>query len=452
MNIKKIISIILFIIAAIMISFGFYSLNSSLNIFSKIVSKSLDYAVNTIYSDDFKINGVDSLENSKINTNTTMSSMNVELLGLTGDLYLNSKEIYADVDSKLLGEDLTSIFALINSEKIYFKLEDVINKLYYTDLPKDDTKVDYTDVQLEKNDLKIITNHIEECILKDLEDSDFEKNSENLIINNKKYKTNRVTLNLLEKEYSNIIINLMETIMNDPESILVLQKINKEITQQYIKDALDEYKKNIALKATDNDAIEISFYISGISNVIRMEFIVFEANIDGGVSSKTIIIDNYKDNFNKKNTNIVYKENNKELLEYNMKRINDKTKEITLSYSELLQPFIIKGSYTKFSSSLDMYFELFLNNQKICDLSYEFNTINKNEEYEIKIESNIGDKYINSANRLYLQQKMPNIKVDNATRYEDMTQEEQDMFSNFIKDKLTEQGLLDSNILNKEEV
>ena len=131
MNIKKIISIILFFISVSLIVFGFYILNSNKYIFKTVLSKSLEMTVEKLYQSNVIMEELGDCNKFKIATNTKLNMANEETLWLNGNINLNQNNFYFDLNSKIMGEDFIKIESLVNSENIYFKIKDAVDKFYY---------------------------------------------------------------------------------------------------------------------------------------------------------------------------------------------------------------------------------------------------------------------------------------------------------------------------------
>ena len=86
MNVKKIISIVLFFISVSLIAFGFYILNSNKYIFKTVLSKSLEMTVEKLYQNTDIIDELNGSDKFKITTNTKLNMDNESLLVLSGSI------------------------------------------------------------------------------------------------------------------------------------------------------------------------------------------------------------------------------------------------------------------------------------------------------------------------------------------------------------------------------
>ena len=135
---KKIVSIILFVIAVIMIGFGFYTLNSNKYIFKTVLSKSLDYMVESYYSSGLVLDDMKDINKYKTTTDTKLNvyseGVNLEVVSLIGDMYINNNKFYLDLDSNFIGKKFIGIESLIDSSRVYLKLKEAMDKFYYIEL------------------------------------------------------------------------------------------------------------------------------------------------------------------------------------------------------------------------------------------------------------------------------------------------------------------------------
>lgn len=447
MNIKKIISIILFIVSVGLIISGFYILNSNKYVFKTVLSKSLNMVVEEMYKSNAIMDELSDSNKFKIMTNTKLNLANEEMFVLNGNINLSQNDLYFDLNSKIMGEDFIKVESLMNTEKIYFKLKDAIDKFYYLPLDsmlEDINAEDYSSIRdLTKDDIKVLTRHLEKSILQDLEDNDFEKNSETLTLDGKTYKTNQLSLNLSEKELRQIIINLFNNIIDDNKAIQVLQKFDSSITANDIKDALSSFEKESS-DDNDNDLLNISFYISGISDVLRVELLTLNSGVDSvAVDNVKLTVDMYKNNSNNNVTNIVMKENNEEMFNIKLTKLSDTKTTFEVISNDGFDNFTLKGDYNVTTESIIMNMDLLNNNQKVGTLSYSLVLIAKNKEYKIDIKFTTVDNSMifSTINNILLNEDIPTIDINNAEDMNNISEEDSEKLMTYIYGKMSLLGL-----------
>lgn len=295
---KKILSVVLFVVAIVMIGSGVYIMNSSKYLFSMALNGVFNYLTDGYTEMSDKLKNSNETEKYKITTDTTVSNGNDEIISLNGDMYVNaqSQKMYVNLDSKLQKEDFVALEGLLDKEKFYIKIKEAMENFYYTELTSESSleigsskaeNMDYSQLlQLEDNEIKLLVKYLKKSILKDLKDSDFKKTSETLKIEGKNYKTSKISLGLSEKEASTILKNFLEAINKDNKAIKILQKINKDITKENIKEAIDSLDNQ---NLPDRDELEISFYIENFTNIRRIEFGTLDSEVDSIANSNVLL-------------------------------------------------------------------------------------------------------------------------------------------------------------------
>lgn len=447
---KKIVSIILFIISVVMIGFGFYILNSNKYIFETVLSKSFDYMIDSYYSNSLILDDMANIDKYKITTNTSFKFDGTETSSIYGDLYISNNKFYLDLDSNIIGKKFIGFESLFDNNKLYLKLKQAMDKFYFIDLTDEDmgatifSTISTSGISsIEEKDLKILTNHLKNSIVQDLKNNDFEKKSESLTFDNKKINTSQISLRISVKELAQIIINYLENISNDNKAIQVLQKINKDITKNDITAILDNFKE-VSKDSPDNDIFEISFYINGFNNILRFEFITLNTDIDS-ISSDNLIwtLDNYKNNANNRVLVMSLKQNNIELINFSAKESDGNKSIIELNtYDDSVN---INGYYIKNTNSIDAVLSLLIGNEKIGDFSYKVKEISKEKEYKLEMNISSTDKsfVFNTVDNIYLNENIPNIDISDSDNIENITESEMERIKKYISDKLTELGLED---------
>lgn len=456
MNIKKIISIILFFVAVSLITFGFYILNSNKYIFKTILSKTLDMTVERLYQSNVIMDELNNSNKFKITTSTKLNMSSEEQLTLNGNINLSHNNFYLDLNSKIMGEDFIEIESLINNENIYIKFKDAIDKFYYLPIDsvlEDINTNDYSSISdLTKDDIKVLTKHLEKSILQDLGNSDFEKNSETLTLDGKTYKTNQLSLSLSSKEVRQIIINLLNNIINDNQAIQVLQKFDSSITANDIKDDLASFEIESS-NASDSDALNISFYISGISDVVRLELLTLNNAVDSVATDNIkVTIDMYKNNSNNDVSKIVVKINNEEFFNINLTKLSDTKTNLEILVNDGIDTITIKGDYNKTTESIALNVDLLNNNEKVGILTYSIVRVVKNKEYKLDIKFNTLDNSMvfNTLNNVFLNEDIPTIDTSNVEDINNISEEDSEKIMTYIYEKMALLGL-DSLLESPEE-
>lgn len=442
MNIKKMLSIILFVISVGLIVTGFYILNSSKYIFKTVLSKSLDTVIETIYKSNVILDDFNNSDKFMINTDTKFKMMEQEMFILTGNISVDKDNFYTSLNSKIKGEEFIKVESLINQEKLYFKFKDAIDKFYYYDFGEiiEILEVEnYSSInELTKNDIKVLVEILEKSILQNLKNSDFEKNSEALTFDGKTYKTNQISLNLSEKELRQIIVNLFNNIINDNKAIQILQKVDNSITANDIKEALSYFEEE-TIDSSDNDIINISFYISGLSGIVKAELLTFD--------NTKITFDLYKNNANKNVTNMSIKESNVEVI--NIKLIEEDDIKTTFNITTFnmmtqdIKKMSINGDYSVTDESIVANVKLDYDNQTIGNLTYSILQVAKNKEYkiELKVGALVNMVDFSSVNTIILNEDIAIVNTNDAENIEEITEEDFEKINIYFNERMTLLGL-----------
>jgi len=453
MNIKKIISIALFVIAVVLIVFGFYMLNSNKYIFKTVLSKSLDAGVEKLFEENVLLEDISKAEKLKVTTETKLNMLEQDMIALNGDVYFNGDEMYFYLDSKFLNEDFLNVEALANTEKIYFNFKDAIDQFYYIDLEPmiDAVDLDQYSVKsdITKKDVEVLTNHLEKSILQDLKDDDFNKNSETLIFDGKTYNTNKISLNLSTKEIRQIVVNLLENIINDKAAIQVLQKFDNSITAEGLTEILEAFEQESA-NASDNDVLNISFYIKGFSDLVRVEVLTLNNNIDSVATDNLLVtIDRYKNKDNNDTTKFIFKTNNVVLFDIKLIKLSETLNNFEITVNDGEDIVLLKGDYDKTNESINLNCDLLYNNEKIGVLTYTLLLGTKNKDYKMDVSFKTVDNSISfiTDNNLLINESIPEIDLDNAKDLNNIDEEESNTLLEYFYDKFEFMGLED--YLNK---
>lgn len=433
--IKKIISIVLFLIAVVMIVTGSYILNSSKYIFEIVLSKSLDAAVDSMYTDNFMIDDID-FNKYKITTDNSLNALGMKVFSINGDIYGNKNKLYLNLKSKMAFQDFIKLETIVDNSKMYFKLKDAVDKFYYIEFDNM-LEEDYSNIDL-LEEVKIITNHLKKSILKDLNNDDFEKNSETLMFDSKAYKTNKISLNLSGVELRQIIINFLENIINDNKAIQVLQKIDNSITVNDVKEYLENFKEK-SVNAISDDVLNISFYISGFSDLIRLELLTLNREVDSVASDNLLVtLDKYKNQSNNNVLRCVFKVNNQDLI--NIKTINETKNKTNLEIlvNDGSNSLLIKGDHSKYDAKIEINLSLKYDKEDLGTVSYLMERVNKDKEYNLEIKYNPTNNMMElvSINNIYLNEDMPNVDVSESTNFDDISEEDNEKLMTYIHEKL----------------
>lgn len=442
---KKVVSVLLFVVAIVMIGSGVYIMNSSKYLFSTALDGIFNYLTDGYTEMSERIKNSDNVKKYKVSTDTVLSDSSNELVSLQGDMYLNAfdKKMYINLNSKLKEEDFVSLEGLVDSEKFYVKIKEVMKNFYYTDLTSqssgivDFSKVENIDssqlLKLEDKEINLLVKYLKKSILKDLKDSDFKKSSEILKIEGKSYKTNKISLGLSEQEMVSILKNFLTEINKDNNAIKILQKVNKDITKEMIKEIIDSFN-NQNLPAQDE--ISISFYVENFVNIRRIELEEVNSEVDGMANSNVLL---RIDLLERDSFIISLIQGEKEQLRIKSEKVNQTQSKITLEIND----YVINGTYTSTDKSTELNMTYLAEGKEVATLSMKTTELTKNKEYKIDFTVKVPDMEMDfvSKNTILLNEDVPDIDISDAKDMEEMSEEEQEKLATFIQEKMDKLGL-----------
>lgn len=451
MNIKKVISILLFVVSFAMIGSGVYIMNSSKYMFETAISGVFDYLVDGYMEITDSLEEANKYEKYKMNTVNTVTLEGEEFASITGDMYINSNNsnFYLNLDSKIAGEDFLGMEALVANEKVYAKIKEAMDDFYYEEMEVTTTEnleeFDFTQLlSLEKNELETLTKHVKNSILKDVTDKDLIKTSETIKLDGKDYKTTKVTLNISEKRLGNIIENLLTSISEDNKAIQVLQKFNKTVTKESIQEMLNSFKEESS-SFSDEEVFALAFYFEGFGSLRRIELSTIEGEVDSVATDKlAITIDTYNNKYNNKTYLLSVSEG--ETVEFVAKQeYTSKTNSNILI--QLPEDSIeVSGTFEESESNITLNLSLIVDDETLGTLNYKDSVVTKDKEYKLELDIDVsGLLTISSVNTIFIGEEIPTVDVDNALSFDEMSEEDSNTLNDYINDKLAVLGLSGSD-------
>ena len=450
MNLKKILGIILVVVAAVMVGFGIYVMNSSKYIFKTALSGVFNYAVDGYIELTEELKDTEEFDKFKISTENSLKMAGIEFATINGEIYTDIEKngFYINLDSALAGEKFLGGEVLLKDNVMYAKLKEAMDSFYFTEMEEDIFKeafikgeeikeIDYSNIlELTKEEVERLANHLEKSILKDVPNKDIKKSSETIKVDNKDTKTTKVSLKISDKRQNEIIINFLEEISNDSDSIKILQKIDKSITKQSIEEIVDSLKKKTTLSTVSG--IELSFYIKGFNNLVRTEIAAY-SNDNANVNMH-MFVDVYKNKNKNEVTSLEY-HLDEEVYSFEIEQINDSKSKIIAKQDGVV---VITGEVNETNKASEILLEMPAQN---ISIKIKETTVKENEKYII--EFNFIEKTsmtsFDSTNTLTIGEEIPEVNVDGAISFEEMTDEDYEKISKYFEEKLSSLGLFDTS-------
>lgn len=431
---KKIISILLFVISFAMIGSGVYLMSSNKYMFETSLGKVLSYVNKVNETDNTFIEGLDSSDKYKITTNNDLVYMDNKL-NLSGDLYFDStNQYYVDLDAKVNGEtDKTiGLVGLLEDKKVFFKIKDVMKEFYYTNieenLPDADVieEVNYEEIfKLSSKDIKVLTDHLKNSISKNISNNDITKVKTTLSLSGQNVSLDKLSLKLTDKMLTSIVKDYLKALSNDTKAIQVLQKVDKTITKNDIKTAMD----SIVDSTSNDELLTLSFYCKGFGNVTRIELSTGSNEVDSiAMPSVLLAIDTYT-NKNKYNTTAITLEAMGEGIKFEKAYTAKDKANLNIEVKTSEGNLVVTGTLLKNNSTIDLTLTPTFDGQSLGNVTFKITTVNKNKEYKLEIGASIeglseGSITLNSTNNIYLNEEIPDVDVSNAKNIDELSEEE----------------------------
>lgn len=366
--------LILFIIMLLIIGLTIRSIytNTSKYLFFKGISSSSEDLLNIydgLKTNYFPYNG----SNYHNNTNTFVELETKELkssVNFKGDIYLTDTSNYFDLLINANNSEY-GLELLTKDDKLYYKIDN--SKYYYTDYSNSNT----FDEKIYFNIIKLFYEAIDE----ETSNKDFSKQDIELSINKKNYDTEKISLNITQDLYNDIINSFINKLSKDETSINALLSITN------YKDKDDMFNALKSFKVKDTVTYSIYLYKSkGIRHEID-EYKLFYTSIDN------------------------YFEINK-----NNSYINVTNNKISLFIEGILYG---NGKYDDKSFSVDF---VDYSNNSLGKIAYSISNKNSKYIYDLDLAINLElIKYnIKSNNNIELNKEVPSLDLKDSVTVENM--------------------------------
>ncbi len=281
-----------------------------------------------------------------------------------------------DFSSTINQEEFLTVEGLNEDDIYYIKLKNLIDKFYYTN-------INFESIlnQTNSTDLIYIGDIIKETLIENITNDKFEKTNEEITVNDKTVKTNKITFNFDDKLISKIIQEIVNKIKADNKALTILSEQMK-IEKEEVKTSLDDIVE--AISTEENNKYSYNIYVQNYVKTVKREIEInnykLEYYEDGNNSQIKLIVDS------------------QEMIDL---KLNTETKTISGTINDME----IKGNYTDNSLTLNIGYMT-----QTIDLEIKLNNkLEDADNYKQDIEMNI----IMSENAL----EMVNIKIDSKNTF-----------------------------------
>jgi len=431
MNIKKIITIFLGLIAIVMIGFGVYVMNSSKYIFKTGLDRVFDFML-----DKYSETEVLDYDKFKLTTNNKVTMSAVEVASVDGEIYADipNFNFYVDVDSNVMNQEFVSLQTLVKDEKVYLKIKEVMENFYYENIEMSGelSDIDYKQIKLSESEVELLFKYLKDSILKDLSDKDFDRKSETVVIENKNYKTTKIGLKITQKRLVKIIEEFLTSIANDKRAIQILQKFDKTITKDDIQEVIKSFK-DMTAEASNDEIFNFAFYVEGFGTLRRIEFTSPDNKTDSYATKAGVKLDVH-DNSYKNKTYLLAAYTGDTTVALVKIEYTSKTKANLLLDVDTIK---IEGTMDNSKNSQNIKLSLAYEGNNVGTLDYTYTIVKEDKEYQMDVIVNVSSMVeITSNNTLLLDEALPSIDIDDALPMEDMSEKEQAEIKEYFEGKL----------------
>lgn len=406
-TILAMICIIVLFLILLFITFSYFTSSRRLvisdieKLYEKITNLETNMASNIISNNnvlelkgttDIEITGEDEIFDSLKNINLEYS-------------YIENKEdskASIDFNSTVNNEEFITLEGLIKNDTYYINPKNLINKYYYIQ-----STFEPIFKQMSNEDLTYLGDIVKETLISNVTKDKFTKTNEEITLNGKTIKSNKVTFNFDDNLINKVLTEIVNKIKADDKALTIIAS-QMDIETEDLKTYFDEMLDSI--DTGSNNTYSYSIYVQNYVKTVKRQ-------IDLG----DIVVEYYE---NGDESNIKFIEEAQDLVTLT---INSKTKKIN---GNLMNTMDIEGSYTDNSLKLTInYFTYDIN----LDITTEEKLENA-DSYKLTTNLNIGivssnEELLNikvtSLNTLSKADKISGKDVNKAVDYNNISEADQ---------------------------
>lgn len=402
----------------------YFYLNSSKVIFSKAMNKMFDNLVEEkgLLDDlDFDTLKVDT------KTNLTLASGGESYkLNLAGNVSYNEKnnKLYMDMNTNLNNQKLVDFQGMLDNNKIYFKIKDLMTKFYYIDLEIDSSQ------EIDEEELEHMLGLFGDSFFDSLKDEDFSNSKQKLELSGKNFATTKLSLKLTEEKIYDITTNFLTALKKDKELMSTLHKFDSEFTEKSIDDVLTEINETME-EVNNNNYVLYTIYVDKNKDILRQEISMNDVD-DVTLKDMMFAVNSYKIDNNYEVVEIIVLDKGVEVVNLSVKETSKEDAMLTLTSALIKAEGTIKT--TAAESSYDITVTDILGTKLGTIACVTKKEDNKNYMYNLTMNVAIEDvKFaLASKNNIVLDSKLTEFDVTGSQSIDTMSQAEQNTILNTI--------------------
>lgn len=429
---RTLIFISIALIAVFSVGVGVYLyLSSSKVIFSKAMEKAID----SLFESEEKGLLADlDYHTLKANTNTNLSLVSGVTnysLSMNGNVGYNeeNQKIYMDLNTNLNNKKLVDFQAMLENDKLYFKIKDLMTKFYYIDTQLDASQ------ELKEDDLDHMVEILKDSFLDNLKDNDFDKSKQKLELSGKTISTTKLTLKLTEEKLSEMAIDFLNSVKSDKEAMKIIQKVYPDFTDETINEALDALKES--KKDVDkNNYILYTIYVDKNRDIIKQEISINDAT-DKSMKDMSLVITSFKDNNKYQNLEFIILNSGVEVINLSLKEVSKEETKLVVNSALIKAEGTIKNNNTENSYNIVVTDVM---GNKLGDIVYSLTKIDSNKfTYNFNMAFTIDDVKANlvSNNTILFDEQLTDFDLTNSQSIDKMSESEQNTIMNEISKRLS---------------
>lgn len=357
-------------------------------------------------------------EKTKISTKgkLTFSELGQNMIfDLSGDAYVDSEssKFYANYVTKLDNQVLASPELYFENNKLYLRIKEYLDKLYYIEVDPEDNAKNITQEELDEL-LSVLGN----SIVNNVEEKSFSSKKETITINKNSLKTTKYTVSLKAIELYNVFNEFLTEIKNNSK----LKNV-KDIVFQSVSETTysSELKKTIiGDEKEDRILFDYSIYVFKKNQIVKHEIIYKTLNSNKQIINNKIMISNYEKQKDIKDYQFIIQSDNKNIFELVIDSSSSSDNNIKILSDEIAA----EGKLTKSDKNEVLKLDFFASDDKtnpIATLNYKNEEIKKNLEYKSNIDFNLkllGNSIVLSfENTVYKNQEVPKFDTSKAEKF-----------------------------------
>lgn len=418
------------VLAAFLLGAGFYLyLNSSKIIFIKSIEKAVD---NLFQSEEKGLLANLDYDTLKVNNATKValtSGADNFAFNMNGSVGYNesNKKVYMDLNTTANNQKLIDFEGMLEKNKFYFKIKDLMTKFYYIDMKLDSSE------EIDEDDLNYINGILKDSFFDNLKEKDFSKSKKTIELSGKSFSTTKISLKLTEEKLYAICNDFLNTIKKDKKAMEIIQKGYPEFTEEKIDEALTELN-NSKKDVNDDNYILYTIYVDKHKNILKQEISINDN--ENSYEGMSFVINSYESDNGYENLEFIFIFNNMEMIKLSLNEVSKEETSLTVKSMFIKAEGTIKNNDTE--NSYDIVVTDITGN-KLGNITYSLNKVDsKKYTCNLNVNFDVQDFKANivSNNTILLDEQLSDFDVTNSQSIDTMSETEQMTIINEISKRL----------------